>query len=168
MDFLTDRNGVVERLRTSNDSLAALLDGVEADAYTRTVDGGWSIAEIVEHLILVEGRVLAGVRRVIAKGGGGPANLLSDETVWRRASGETGKGEAPATVVPRGEWWDRKAALTELARRRQATIEYALTTEDPLRSCALAMPLGEIDGYQCLIMLAGHLERHTRQIRAML
>ncbi len=168
VDFLNDRNGVAERLRSGHNALSALLDGIGDEAYARKPADGWSIAENIEHLIIVEGRVLAGVRRMIAKGAGGPANPLPDETVWRRALGETGKGEAPALVAPRGEWLDRRAAMTELAARRQATIDYARTTEDPLRACAIAMPLGEIDGYQCLIMLAGHLERHTRQIQALL
>ena len=168
MDFLNDRNGVAGRLRSSHAALAAVLAGIDDDAFARKPESGWSIAENVEHLIVVEGRVLAGVRRMIAAGTGGPESPVSDEDVWRRASGETGKGEAPALVAPRGEWTDRTAAMAELARRRAATIEYALTTEDPLRLCAIRMPLGEIDGYQCLIMLAGHLERHTRQIQALL
>lgn len=168
MDFLNDRTGIVERLRTSHAALAALLDGIGDEAYSRKPADGWSIAENIEHLIIVEGRVLAGVRKMIARGAGGPANPLPDETVWRRAVGETGKGEAPALVAPRGEWLDRRAAMAELDLRRQATIEYALRTEDPLRACAIPMPLGEIDGYQCLIMLAGHLERHSRQIQALL
>ncbi len=168
MDFLNNKIGIAERLRTSQEALTALLADTGDDVYARKPESGWSIAENVEHLIIVEGRVLAGVKRMVAKGAGGPASPLSDETVWRRAVGETGKGEAPPLVAPRGEWLERKAAMAELAARRQATIEYALTTEDPLRSCAIAMPLGEIDGYQCLIMLAGHLERHTRQIQALL
>lgn len=168
MDFLNDKNGVAGRLRSSHEALAALLAGIGDEAYTRVPESGWSIADNVEHLIVVEGRVLAGVRKMIATGTGGPANPLRDEDVWRRASGEMGKGEAPPAVAPRGEWKDRTAAMAELARRREATIEYALTTEDPLRACALRMPLGEVDGYQSLIMLAGHLERHTRQIQALL
>jgi hypothetical protein len=168
VDFLNTRSGIAERLRTSHEALAALLAGIGDAGYERKPESGWSIAENVEHLIVVEGRVLAGVKRMIAKGAGGPANPLSDETVWRRAVGETGKGEAPAVVAPSGQWPNRSAAMAELAARRQATIEYALTTQDPLRACAIPMPLGEIDGYQCLIMLAGHLERHTRQIQALL
>lgn len=168
VDFLKDRTGIGQRLQTSYDALAAVLHRIGDEDYTRKPAGAWGIAEIVEHLILVEGRILRGVQKVIAKGSAGPANPLTDETVWRRASGETGKGEAPAVVMPRAEWPDRQAAIAELARRRQATITYLLTTEDPLRACSIAMPFGEIDGYQCLIMLAAHLERHTRQIQALL
>jgi len=168
VDFLKDRNGLAGRLREGHAALTALLDGVGDELYNRKPEGAWSVAENVEHLILVEARVLTAVRRSLAKNAGGPAEPLSDETVWRRAAGETGKGDAPAVVGPRGEWTDRRVAMAELARRRQATIDYTLTTEDPLRRCAVPMPLGEVDGYQCLIMLAAHLERHTRQIQALL
>ena len=72
---------------------------------------------------------------------------------------------APERVKPSGAWTDRGAALVEFNRLREETIAYASTTADPLRERWFRLPVGEVDGVQALVMIAGHMARHQRQLR---
>jgi hypothetical protein len=53
-------------------------------------------------------------------------------------------------------------ALQDFAEKRAKTIEYARTTQDDLR--AHVTPGPRVDGYQYLLMMAGHSERHVAQM----
>ena len=83
---------------------------------------------------------------------------------WRAAEG---RWTAPERVRPSGAWGDRAAAMAEFGRLREETIAYASSTADPLRKRWLRMPLGELDGVQTLLMLAGHALRHVEQMRGL-
>ena len=76
------------------------------------------------------------------------------------------RGEAPERVRPTGAWGNRGEALEEFRRLRAGTIAYAASTNDPLRERWLRLPIGELDGVQTLLMLAGHAFRHAEQIRS--
>jgi hypothetical protein len=75
------------------------------------------------------------------------------------------KVKAPAPLVPSGQFATPELAAAEFSKRRDATIDYADNTNDPLRSHAGEGPAGETnDPYQVLLLLAAHSGRHTAQI----
>lgn len=146
--------------------------GVPADHLGRKPsDGAWSVAEILDHLGIVE----SGVARMIAKRAGkareaGLGKEKSTESVLasfdqHRATLETMKMESPATVQPRANA-DLKEALAGLETSRQS-LRAAVVAADGLSLSEIKHThpfLGELDLYQWLIFLGQHEARHKKQI----
>ncbi len=166
---MTDVEGVISKLRTTAGELAAELERLtDAQWEWRAADGRWTVQEIVEHLILVERGLPLLLRRTMQAPATERGEVLTDEQVWTRMVGPAiRRAQAPERVMPGGAWRDRAAAAAEFARLREETIRYAETTADPLRERWLQLLPGQLDGVQTLLMLAGHLLRHTRQLQAL-
>ena len=58
-----------------------------------------------------------------------------------------------------------KDAASEFTARRDKTIAYVKSTNDELRVHVGPGPVGPMDAYQLLLLLASHSARHTAQIR---
>jgi uncharacterized damage-inducible protein DinB len=146
--------------------------GVPADRLRRKPsDGAWSVAEILDHLGIVE----SGVARLIAKRAGkareaGLGEEKSTESVLasfdqHRAKLESMKMESPMSVQPRGDA-DLKEALEGLEASRQSLRAAAIAADGlSLGEIKHTHPLlGELDLYQWLIFLGQHEARHRKQI----
>jgi hypothetical protein len=157
---------VIERLRVTAAGLASEVERfTDAQWVWRPSNGTWTAQENAEHLILVERGVLTLIRRAMAAPASERGTALTDEEVWGRLTVVTKRAPAPERVQPSGNWTDRATAIAEWNRLRDETILCAQTTNDPLRERWLQLPVGQVDGAQGLIMLAGHALRHTVQIR---
>lgn len=156
----------IERLKSSGEAVVhEVAEITDAQWNWRAEEGRWTVQENVEHLILVERGLLLLLRRAT---GERPKEPLTDNDLWDRLTGPgRARGQAPERVRPSGTWADRKNALAEFERLRRETIAYALTTEDPLRERWMRLPVGELDGVQVLLMMAGHSMAHLDQIRAL-
>jgi hypothetical protein len=152
-----------------------LLDsiaGVPHDRLSRRASAdGWSVAEILEHLRMVE----AGVARLISKRAGqaraaGLGEEKSTESVLssfdqHSATLEKGVMQAPATVLPRSDV-DISEALEGLEISREALRTAAAAANGlSLGEIKHTHPaLGELDLYQWLIFVGQHEGRHRKQI----
>lgn len=153
--------------------LAGLSTGQEN---FRSASGGWSIAEIVEHLAILEGRLLglltmmvskaekAGLQRSAVDSNFNPVSL---EQIIERSLKE--KYTAPETAQPQGnvsirESLERlrqsRASLRELQPRFEATNLSSARYPHPA--------FGPLDAYQWLVMIGVHEDRHLRQIEALM
>lgn len=125
-----------------------------------------SIAEWVEHVLLAEDYVLERVRRLSA----GPAQpdrkpAWEDDAVYRRAADPTHEPAlGGASLEPRGRIALPEEAAQAFRQRRDRTIAYVATTEDPLRSRFDGTDEQAVDAYQWLLRLAGHTERVVEEI----
>jgi uncharacterized damage-inducible protein DinB len=133
--------------------------------------GGWSVAEILDHLGLVE----SGVARLIAKRAGrareaGLGEEQSTQSVLPsfdsyRAKLDSMKMESPETVKPRANI-DLNEALQALETSRES-LRTAVATANGLSLSEIKHThplLGELDLYQWLIFLGQHELRHKKQI----
>jgi hypothetical protein len=77
----------------------------------------------------------------------------------------TQKVKAPEPIVPSGKFATPADAAKEFAARRDKSLEYARTSTDDLRVHVAKGPLGTMDSYQFLLLMAAHTGRHTDQIR---
>ena len=149
------------------------IAGVPGERLTsRPTTGGWTVAQILEHLGMVE----SGVARLIAKRAGrareaGLGDEKSTESVLTSLDRYVPqlaavKMEAPETVRPR-ENVDPEEALGALETSRQS-LRAAAATADGLSLGEIKHNhplLGELNLYQWLIFLGQHEVRHTRQIQ---
>jgi hypothetical protein len=123
----------------------------------------WSIADIVEHLTIVENGLfdfaLSGLAQPpVAKTGG-----ITDEKVMSMMKDRSQKAEAPAAFRPTGRWTPQDLAR-EFHDRRDRNIVWIQNTQEDLRSHQSKTPVGVLDVYQALLMIPAHTERHLAQI----
>ena len=137
----------------------------------RATEDTWSVAEILEHLRMVE----AGVARLITKRVGqardaGLGDEKSTATVLptfaqHKAKLEQGVMVAPATVLPRANI-DISEAVEGLESSREA-LRAAAVSANGLSIGEIKHThaiLGELDLYQWLIFVGEHEARHRKQI----
>lgn len=148
-------------------ALLAAVDRVPADLRsTRPADGRWSVQEVLEHLTLVEGRILMLLGAFVAdappiEGPGGDATAVDRTLLGNREM----KINAPDPIRPTGGV--TAAAALELLERTRASLLAAMDQAEgkDLSKVSRQHPaLGPLDGYQWIGSLAGHEMRHTLQI----
>ncbi len=159
-----ERQRAVAHLEETRDRLIRTMRGRSRDQlqYKPSADG-WSIAENFEHVIFVEGRILAGIDRALGRSSTVPC-ALDDETLVRMVVDRTERLTGPAAVAPTGRWpYERLVPEFDAVRNR--SLEFAKGTTAELRQHSYAHPyFGELDCYQWLLVIPFHGERHRLQI----
>ena len=86
--------------------------------------------------------------------------------IWssRRYPDRSQKRSAPEPLIPTNRYGSSKDAVAHFKESRGKTIAFLNDTKD-LRDHAIDSPLGKkLDGYQWLLFIAAHSERHTKQM----
>jgi len=166
----TERDHVVTNLtRTRRAMLDAVTPLTPSQWQFKPSPEHWSPAECVEHVALVEARVVGAIKKLSA----GPptaADILAscagkDEMIERDIPARLTRFTAPEPVRPTGRYTQPAELLAFFTSTRDATLEYARTTADPVRQIAFPhLYFGPLDGYQWLLLMASHTERHLNQL----
>jgi len=89
----------------------------------------------------------------------------TDDTVREIIRDRSRRGESPERVRPKGRFPTRDETLAAFAERRSANIAFLRSTRADLRDFFFPHPFaGEADGYQWVISLYTHVERHLEQV----
>ena len=134
----------------------------------------WSIAENLEHVVIVQERVLGPVReqlKVAPPLAPGTDRGQIEAIVLERIPDRSLKAKAPAPIEPCGSW-TLADTLERYSRNSERLVEFLESTPDLREHSLESAPLkfltnGEftsMDGYHFLLLAAGHEERHARQI----
>ena len=163
---------LLSHLRDARAELARALAGVPADRrQEKPAPDQWSVAEILEHLAIVEARIAGMVDRdVAAAKATGLAREMSDEPVLPSIDMEgltdrTTKRVAGETSQPTGSL-DATEAWAKLADSR-ALLEAAIREGDGWALETLSQPhhrLGPMNLYQWIAFSGAHELRHAAQI----
>lgn len=127
---------------------------------------GWSIAETVHHLAIVDGLVM-GMGANTTSAGTTKASAWSgrDDELLSRVRDRREKMKVPDIGMPSGEL-SPSAAISAFEEGRKALIKFVQETELPLRQYCVPHPFfGELDCYQWILSLGAHAERHLKQIQ---
>jgi hypothetical protein len=173
-------NSVAEIFDAIDDTRARLgerLAGLNgAQENFRPESGAWSIAEIVEHLAILESRLLGLVTVMVSKAEkaglqrspeGSEFKPVTLEHIAERSRRE--KYVAPETAQPQGGV-SIKESLERLRQSRASLKELRPRIEAAdLTSALYPHPaFGPLDAYQWVVMIGHHEDRHLRQIDALL
>lgn len=152
--------------------LVKSFEGVPGPELCRRADpGGWSVAEILEHLRMVESGVARMITKRVAKAREqGLGEEMSSSSVMssfdsHAAKLDSGLIQSPEAVRPRANV-DISEAIDGLESSREA-LRAAVVSADGLALGEIKHThaiLGELDLYQWLIFVGHHEVRHRKQI----
>jgi hypothetical protein len=157
---------VSRHLSVTRDFLVESVTGLSPLQWSfRPTFDSWSIAENLEHLALIEGRVHA----IIGNMSSAPEaestdkQIEMDEVILNEVPKRTTKVKAPEPICPKGRW-SGEEALQCFLTSRERTMQ--LLDAPLLRGRVRPHPLfGPWDGYQWLLATGSHTARHIEQIR---
>jgi hypothetical protein len=164
----------IELLQATRDEFAVRVDDIaERLWHLVPATGGWSLAQVAEHVTLVEvstGKLIArklfvepAPEDVLAETRGNEAKLLG------RVLDRTTRLEAPEFVSPKGRWPTRAELVSAfLTSREMVIIQLSDPTRDLRRYAAPHPLIGPLDGYQWGMFLSLHLQRHLVQMEEIL
>jgi hypothetical protein len=165
-----DRDKVVKYLTTTRDQVLAESSKLsEAQWNFKPGPDRWSVGEVVEHLALAESLLFDLQQKTMS---GAPATAEQqaaakgkDDVIIKVIPDRTKKAQAPEPLQPATRLGSQPAVLAAFKERRQKTIDYAGKTKDDLRTRVADSPMGPLDGYQWLLFMGAHAERHLAQIK---
>lgn len=160
-----ERTVLTESLQGGGQALVEAVVELTTEQWAyRPAAGGWSIAEICEHVELTEQRILA---RIATAGTEGLEQTKDkDRFVVKAVTSRRTKVPAPEAMIPLGRFGTPAAFLEQFQATRGEALKRARDEGLDLRGvCAPHFALKELDGYQWLLMTASHTLRHLEQIK---
>jgi hypothetical protein len=161
-----DREKGVQYLQQTRDGVVAAIQGLsDAQLKYKAAPDRWSVAETLEHIALAEDFIFQNVVEKTMKAPTGPAGrdtAKADAMVLAMVPDRSHKVQAPPPLVPTGRWTVSET-LDHFLKSRAKTIAYLESTPD-LRVHVADSPLGQLDGYEGLLFIGAHSERHTKQM----
>ena len=130
----------------------------------KPVEDSWSIAGIMEHIVLVESGIHGIIENMNGAAKAAPADNRTemDEFIVNEIPKRSRRGKSPAHACPTGRWGGPESLARFLTSREQS-LQLLLTRR--LRAHVVPHPVfGPWDGYQWLLAAASHGARHTSQI----
>jgi transposase len=170
MNVMREVDELVALLRKTGDAFDHALTGLMPAQWTfKPAPTRWSIFEVTEHVATVEtgaAQLVSG--RLIAR----PATEQQkaeargkDVTIVQTMKDRGRPMEAPEFVRPSGRWPSPAAAVAAFQESREKMIALLERLGGNLRDyCAPHPILGTLDGYQWMLFVGSHLDRHTEQI----
>jgi hypothetical protein len=164
-----DRDQLIGHLERTRKIYMDTIAGVTPQQWTyKASPEQWSIADCAEHLVLTERALFEMVRDKMMKAPAPAepaAQRVTDATVLQFVTDRSQKAKAPEMLHPKSKYASRDEVAAAFEDVRKTSIEYVRTTNDDLRSRWNKTARGAMDAYQYLLMMAGHVERHSMQMQ---
>ena len=167
-----ERAAAVEYLTTMRDQVLKESSTLtEAQWNFKAAPDRWSVGEVVHHLTLAEPLLFEMQQKQMGGPAATPEQLAAtkgkDAMIRKGVPDRTQKFQAPEPLQPGKDTSlpTQKDILAAFRERRTKTIDYASRTKDDLRNRIGDAPVGPMDGYQWLLFIAAHSERHLAQLR---
>jgi hypothetical protein len=163
-----DRDSAVKYLASTKQGVLDATAGLsEAQWNFKPAPDRWSVAEVTEHIAAAEdylrGMVTEQVMKAPPRPEGDDVKAI-DEMVLAKVPDRTNKVQAPEPLKPTNRFGSPQASLKHFEETRQQTLDF-LKQHDDLRAHAADSPFDKkLDGYEWILFIAAHSDRHTKQI----
>ncbi len=128
----------------------------------------WSVAQVMEHLAAAEDMIRGMTQEQVMKSPAAPLRdaeetKKADDGVLAMVPDRSHKAQAPEPLQPTNRFGSPAAAQKHFVESRAITEEY-LKNATGLRAHLGDSPMGKLDGYEYVLLIAAHSERHTKQM----
>jgi hypothetical protein len=163
----SDRDRAIAELTASRQQFLDSVAGLSPAQWNFKPDEKtWSVFECAEHIALSEDLIFGNVLRIMQ----GPAtpdkkNAVTDDFILKAVVNRTQKFQAPEPLRPKHTFASPQELLDHFKASRERTLAYVRDTQDDLRGHFFDHPvLKTMDGYQWILLLSAHTQRHTAQL----
>ncbi len=163
-----ERAKALKYLEKTRADVFAATKGLSAAQWNfKPATNRWSVAEVTEHIAAAEDFLMAMIHDKVmttpARAEGEDVKAI-DDFVLKAIPDRTVKAQAPEPLQPSNRFGSPKESLKHFKASRTQTIAFLKQTKD-LRQHAMDSPLGKkLDGYEWVLFIAAHSERHTKQL----
>jgi hypothetical protein len=165
-----DKDRALQYLETTKSGVVNATKGLsDAQWNFKTAPDRWSIAEVVEHLAAAEDMLRGMTQEQVMKTPAIPARdpvelKKIDDGVLAQVPDRSHKIQAPEPLKPTNRFGSPAEAEKHFVESRATTEAFLKNTPD-LRAHAVDSPMGvKLDGYEWMLLIAAHSERHTKQM----
>ena len=162
-----EKDRALQYLETTKKNVLEATKGLsEAQWNFKPAPDRWSVAQVMEHIAAAEDFIRDLVKeKVMMAPAGEPGRDVkkTDEGVLAMVPDRTTKAQAPEPLVPTNRFGSPDASIKHFVESRAMTANFLKTTTG-LRDHVADSPLGKLDGYEFVLLIAAHSERHTKQI----
>jgi hypothetical protein len=163
-----DRDKAMKYLESTQQGVVDATKGLSPAQWNfKVAPDKWSVAEVTEHIAAAEdyirGMVVEKVMTAPARPAGEDVTSI-DAMVVQAIPDRSQKKQAPEPLKPTNRFGSPEGSLKHFLEARTTTEDFLTKTPD-LREHAADSPLGKkLDGYEWVLFIAAHSERHTKQI----
>jgi len=163
-----DRDRALQYLESTKKNVLEATKGLsQAQWDFRPAADRWSVAQVMEHIAAAEDFIRDKLlkEKVMVAPAGEPGRDVkqTDEAVVAKVPDRTHKAQAPEPLVPSNRFGSPDGSVRHFVESR-ATTEQFLKTTTGLRDHVMDGPVPKMDGYEFVLFIAAHCERHTKQI----
>jgi hypothetical protein len=163
-----ERDRALQYLESTKKNVLEATEGLsQAQWNFKPTPDRWSVAQVMEHIAAAEDFIRDNLvkEKVMVSPSGPPARDVkkTDEAVVAMVPDRTHKAQAPEPLVPSNRFGSPDGSVNHFVESR-ATTEQFLKTTTGLRDHVMDGPVGKMDGYEFVLFIAAHCERHTKQI----
>ena len=165
-----DKDRALAYLESTKKGVVEATKGLsDAQWNFKTAPDRWSIAEVIEHLAAAEDMIRGMNQEQVMKSPAIPARDSAelqkiDAMVVAMVPDRSHKIQAPEPLKPTNRFGSPTDAEKHFLESRATTEEYLKAATD-LRAHASDSPMGvKLDGYEWILLIAAHSERHTKQM----
>ena len=162
-----EKEKALQYLETTKRNVLEATKGLsEAQWNFKPAPDRWSVAQVMEHIAAAEDYIRETAReKVMTAPAGEPGREVkkTDEAVLMMVPDRSHKAQAPEPLVPSNRFGSPEGSVRHFVESRTATEDFLKSTAG-LRDHVMDSPLGKLDGYEFVLFIAAHSERHTKQI----
>jgi hypothetical protein len=161
-----EREKAVQYLETTKKGVLDATKGLsEAQWNFKPGPDRWSIAQCMEHIAAAEDFIRNTDADQVMKAPALPDRDVkkTDDAVIANIPDRSHKAQAPEPLVPTNRFGSPEGSLKHFLESRAKTEQFVKTTSG-LRDHVSDSPMGKLDAYEFILLIAAHSERHTKQI----
>jgi hypothetical protein len=162
-----DRDRAVKYLESTKKGVVDATKGLsDAQWNFKPAPDRWSVAQVMEHIAASEDFLrTADTEQVMKSPAGDPGRDVAkmDAAVIANVPDRSRKAQAPEPLVPTNRFGSPEGSVKHFLESRSETEKFLKTTPG-LRDHVGDSPMGKLDAYEFVLLIAAHSERHTKQI----
>ena len=164
----SERDRALQYLESTKRSVLEATKGLSLAQWNfKPAPDRWSVAQVMEHIAASEDFIRDNLLKekvmISPAGQHGRDVKKTDEAVVTMVTDRTHKAKAPEPLVPSNRFGSPDGSVKHFMESRAITEQFLKTTTG-LRDHVMDGPVGKMDGYEFVLFIAAHCERHTKQI----